>query len=484
MAKLHDTSVTGNINASGTIYANGKAVAPLDHTHSVEAITGLDKSVKDIVNATPVANATNATQLAGKTADQYALKSDLTALGESLNTVQYAITKLFKCPRYVSSSYDNKFVQVKLAHKFIASDDVIIEVEDNNTKFTLYGTTNAHLTGAKINIKKFDKDRYFGYYDAQQTIFMTTSGDFVFRGVGLNDELVSVTIKSSHPIEASDFTLLPRDMSVNYNNYNMAMKRGLTNIDIIPFISDNFSLDNCVYKVNTLFNKKPSYLKLENVRGATGNFVIYDLTNMVELYIGTVGLDVFGYYNGSGVPAPIVLKSYNEMVIDLTNLSTNLAVRGDCIAYFKYNSNIPSYTNAVTLPSPKPESAVVGTTFPTLADVSKILGQSVTINGRTYDTNTNIDLQSTQVYPATAINGQTLTIGGENTITARANGGNADTVGGLSPNSFITTDNLARKYYSKVAVYDNDNHLIHPDGTEEWIEYQRPVASEDNLDHL
>ena len=484
MAKLHDTSVTGNINASGTIYANGKAVAPLDHTHSVEAITGLDKSVKDIVNVTPVANATNATQLAGKTADQYALKSDLTALGESLNTVQYAITKLFKCPRYVSFSYDNKFVQVKLASKFIASDDVIIEVEDNNTKFTLYGTTNAHLSSAKINIKKFNNDRYFGYYDAQQTIFMTTSGDFVFRGVGLNDELVSVTIKSSHPIDASDFTLLPRDMSVDYNNYNMAMKRGLTNIDIISFISDNFSLDNCVYKVNKLFNGKPSYLKLENVRGGTSNFIIYDLTNMVELYINTVGLDVFGYYNGSGVPAPTVLKSYNEMVIDLTNLSTNLAVCGDCIAYIKYNSNIPSYMNAVTLPSQKPESAVVGTTFPTLADVSKILGQSVTINGRTYDTNTNIDLQSTQVYPATAINGQTFTIGGENTITARANGGNADTVGGLSPNSFITTDNLARKYYSKVAVYDNDNHLIHPDGTEEWIEYQRPVASEDNLDHL
>lgn len=481
MAKLHDTSVTGNINASGTIYANGKAVAPLDHTHSVQAITGLDKSVKDIVNATPVANATNATQLAGKTADQYALKSDLTALGESLNTVQYAITKLFKCPRYVSSSYDNKFVQVKLASKFIASDDVIIEVEDNNTKFTLYGTTNAHLTGAKINIKKFDKDRYFGYYDAQQTIFMTTSGDFVFRGVGLNDELVSVTIKSSHPIDASDFTLLPRDMSIDYNN--MTMKRSLANIDIIPFISDNFSLNNRVYKVNKLFNGNPSYLKLENVRGGS-NFVIYDLTNMVELYIGTVGLDVFGYYNGSGVPAPIVLKSYNEMAIDLTNLSTNLAVCGDCIAHIKYNSNIPSYMSAVTLPSQQPESVVVGTSYPTLADVSKILGQSVTINGITYDTNSDIDLRSTQSFPATAINGQTLTIGGENTITARANGGNADTVGGLSPNSFITTDNLAHRYYSKVAVYDNNNHLIHPDGTEEWIEYQRQSASEDNLDRL
>ena len=94
MAKLHDTSVTGNINASGTIYANGKAVAPLDHTHSTDAITGLDQSVRTIVNATPVANATNATQLAGKAADQYALKSDLTALGERLNQIQYSITKV------------------------------------------------------------------------------------------------------------------------------------------------------------------------------------------------------------------------------------------------------------------------------------------------------------------------------------------------------------------------------------------------------
>ena len=113
------------------------------------------------------------------------------------------------------------------------------------------------------------------------------------------------------------------------------------------------------------------------------------------------------------------------------------------------------------------------------------MGRSLTINGKVYDTNRPIDLNSNQTFPATYINDQSVTIGSmNNTITARANGGNADTVGGLSPNSFITTDNLARKYYSKVAVYDNDNHLIHPDGTEEWIEYQRPQASEDNLDHL
>ena len=112
-----------------------------------------------------------------------------------------------------------------------------------------------------------------------------------------------------------------------------------------------------------------------------------------------------------------------------------------------------------------------------------LLGRSLTINGKVYDTNRPIDLNSNQTFPTTYINEQPITIGGSSTITARANGGNADTVGGLSPNSFITTDNLAYRYFSKVAVYDNNNHLIHPDGTEEWIEYQRPEP-DDGLDHL
>ncbi len=481
MAKLHDTSVTGNINASGTIYANGKAVAPLDHTHSVQAITGLDKSVKDIVNATPVANATNATQLAGKTADQYALKSDLTALGESLNTVQYAITKVFKCPKHTGSIYDQKYVQVKLASKFVNNEEnVTIEVEDNNTKITLYGTTDTRLRAAVFNIKRLDTNRYLNYYEAVPTVYKIAADNFTFGGIGLNDELVSVTLKSNQPIDASDFTLLPRDKSITYTS--ITTKCTMTNQDIIPFLTNNFSLDRNIYKVNKSSSTSSSkYLHIVNINKGS-NFFVYDLTNMIVLSINPYTYDVVGYYNGSGVEAPRVAKYYNEMAIDASTLSDNLAICGDCIAFI-YNSSIPSYMSAVTLPSQSPESSVVGSN-PTLADISKILGQSVTINGITYDTNSDIDLRSTQSFPATAINGQTLTIGGENTITARANGGNADTVGGLSPNSFITTDKLARSYYSKVAVYDNDNHLIHPDGTEEWIEYQRPQASEDNLDHL
>lgn len=482
MAKLHDTSVTGNINASGTIYANGKAVAPLDHTHSVDAITGLDKSVKDIVNTTPVTNATNATQLAGKTADQYALKSDLTALGESLNTVQYAITKVFKCPRYVSHVYDNKYMQVKLASKLANNSDVNIIVEDSRTKYTITGTTNFGYDNIKFDIKKMNADWYFDYDGmVNLAVYKTAPDNFVFGGIGISDEPISVTVQSSQPIDASDFTLLSRDMSVNYNN--LTSKIIVPNTDIIPFISDNFNLERNVYKVGTTLapGRVPSYLSISIKTGE--QFVVYDLTNKIVIRISGTSHDVYGYYNGSGVQDPRVLKYSNDIVIDLSTLSTNLAIYGNCLARIKYDSNIPSYMNSVSLPSQQPESVAVSNA-PTLANISRILHQSVTINGITYDTNSNIDLQSTQTYPATTVNDQTLTIGGNNTITARANGGNADTVGGLSPNSFITTDNLARKYYSKVAVYDNDNHLIHPDGTEEWIEYQRPVASEDNLDHL
>ena len=483
MAKLHDTSVTGNINASGTIYANGKAVAPLDHTHSVEAITGLDKSVKDIVNATPVANATNATQLAGKTADQYALKSDLTALGESLNTVQYAITKVFKCPRYVSHVYDNKYMQVKLASKFVNNNDINIIVEDSRTKYTITGTTNFGYDNIKFGIKKMDAAWYFDYTGmVDLAVYKTAPDNFVFGGIGISDEPISVTVQSSQPIDASDFTLLPRDMSVNYNN--LTSKVIVPNTDIIPFISDNFNLERNVYKVGTTLapGRVPSFLSIPNIRDG-GQFVVYDLTNKIVIRIGGLSHEVLGYYKGSSIQDPRVLKRNNAIAIDLSTLSTNLAIYGNCLVRIKYDSNIPSYMSSVPLVAQQPESVAVGST-PTLADISRILHQSITINGITYDTNSDIDLRSTQSFPATAINGQSITIGGENTITARANGGNADTVGGLSPNSFITTDKLARSYYSKVAVYDNDNRLIHPDGTEEWIEYQRPQASEDNLDHL
>lgn len=484
MAKLHDTSITGNINASGTIYANGKAVAPLDHTHSVDSITGLNQSVQNIVNATPVANATNATQLAGKAADQYALKSDLTTLGESLNKIQYSITKVFKCPKYVSHVYDNKYMQVKLASKFVNNKDITIIVEDSRTKYTINGTDNFDYDHIKFDIKKIDTTWYFAFTGmVDLAVFKTSSDNFVFGGVGIYDEPISVTIQSSQPIEASDFTLLPRDMSVDYTN--LASKIIIPNTDIIPFISDNYNLERNVYKVSRTLapGRTASYLSIPSISRSGTNFVVYDLTNKVAIRIGGASHDVYGYYNGTNVAEPRVMKYGDDIDIDLSTFSNNIAIYGNVIAYIKYDSNIPSFMDRVSLPSPQSESLAVNNA-PTLADISRILGQSITINGKYYDINSNIDLQSTQTFPATTVNGQALTIGSDNTITARANGGNADTVGGLSTSSFVTTDNLATRTYSKVAVYDNNNHLIHPDGTEEWIEYQRPTDADNNLDHL
>lgn len=468
MAKLHDTSVTGNINASGTIYANGKAVAPLDHTHTVDNITGLNQSVKNIVNATPVANATNSAQLAGKAADQYALKSDLTTLRESLNTVQYSITKTFNCPRYVSHIYDNKYVQVKLASKFVNNSDINIIVEDSRTKYTITGTNNFNYDNIKFDIKKMDTAWYFDYADmVQLAVYKTAPDNFVFGGVGIKDEPISVTIQSSQPIDASDFTLLPRDMSVKYNN--LSSKLIVPNTDIIPFISDNFNLERSIYKVSKTLdpNKTPSFLSIPGIK-SSATFIVYDLTNKIVIRVGGSSHDILGYCNLTNVQNPKIFKYDNDIAIDLSTLSTNLVIYGDCLAYIKYNSKIPSFMTSVPLAQRQSEALAISR-GPSLADVGRILHQSITINGVSYDTNTNIDLQSTQTFPATTVNGQTLTIGGNNTITARANGGNADTVGGLSTSSFITTDKLVSSTYNKIPVFNSDGHIVYPDGSEEWI---------------
>ena len=486
MAKLHDTSVTGNINASGTIYANGKAVAPLDHTHSVQAITGLDKSVKDIVNATPVANATNATQLAGKTADQYALKSDLTALGERLNQVQYSITKVFKTPNYVSFSYDNNFVKITLSDRMANITNKAIIVEDDTMKFVinLFSQSNFSLYNKIIIKDKVDVDKYYDYSVTMPTIYRVSDTTFIVGGICTTNGnlLASITLQSNEPITADDFTISARDQAYNLNN--ASAKKVVSSRDLIPHFAEKY-IDTQKFGYLYTIKKPGTYDRRLDLHldSTTSTVYIYTLNPMSNMALGVNGNGIVSYNAANVRNEPSVAISGLTVYIDLSTISDDFVILGDCTATYSTSGLLSS-----TPPKDLPQSMGSGIDENRALSFNKVLdllGRSVTINGAIYDTKYDININRLLTFPETYINDQSVTIGSMyNTITARANGGNADTVGGLSPNSFITTDNLARKYYSKVAVYDNDNHLIHPDGTEEWIEYQRPVASEDNLDHL
>lgn len=484
MAKLHDTSVTGNINASGTIYANGKAVAPLDHTHSVQAITGLDKSVKDIVNATHVANATNAAQLAGKTADQYALKSDLTALGERLNQIQYSIAKVFKTPNYVSSSYDNKYVKITLSDRMASVNKVLI-IEDATKKFIIDTFTVPGFTNNKIIFKdKADVELYNNYSDTVPIIYRVSDTTFIVGGICTTNGnlLASITLQSNEPITADDFTISARDQAYNLNN--ASAKKVVSSRDLIPHFAEKY-IDTQKFGYLYTIKKPGTYDRRLDLHldSTTSTVYIYTLNPMSNMALGVNGNGIVSYNAANVRNEPSVAISGLTVYIDLSTISDDFVILGDCTATYSTSGLLSS-----TPPKDLPQSMGSGIDENRALSFNKVLdllGRSVTINGAIYDTKYDININRLLTFPATYINDQSVTIGSMyNTITARANGGNADTVGGLSPNSFITTDNLARKYYSKVAVYDNDNHLIHPDGTEEWIEYQRPVASEDNLDHL
>ena len=486
MAKLHDTSVTGNINASGTIYANGKAVAPLDHTHSVQAIAGLDKSVKDIVNATPVANATNATQLAGKTADQYALKSDLTALGERLNQIQYSITKTFKCPNYVSFSYDNNFVKITLSDRMANITNKAIIVEDDTMKFVinLFSQSNFSLYNKIIIKDKVDVDKYYDYSVTMPTIYRVSDTTFIVGGICTTNGnlLASITLQSNEPITADDFTISARDQAYNLNN--ASAKKVVSSRDLIPHFAEKY-IDTQKFGYLYTIKKPGTYDRRLDLHldSTTSTVYIYTLNPMSNMALGVNGNGIVSYNAANVRNEPSVAISGLTVYIDLSTISDDFVILGDCTATYS-TSGLLSFTPPKDLPQNMGGSIDENRAL-SFNKVLDLLGRSVTINGMIYDTKYDININRLLTFPATYINDQSVTIGSMyNTITARANGGNADTVGGLSPNSFITTDNLARKYYSKVAVYDNDNHLIHPDGTEEWIEYQRPVASEDNLDHL
>lgn len=484
MAKLHNTSVNGNLNASGTIFSGGRAVAPLEHTHNVNAITGLEESVKNIVNSAPVNTATNSTQLGGKAADQYALKSDLTALGERLNQIQYSITKVFKCPGYISSSYDNNYVKITLSDRLANSTNNALIIEDNTFKFIINTFTYQSFYSNKIIIKdKIDIDRYINYSHTAPTIYRVSDTTFIVGGICTStaNELASITLQSSEPITADDFTISARDQSYNLNT--ASIKKTLSNKELIPYFAEkyiatsNFGYLYSIKKYNINSDRRLD-IRLEST---SSTVYIYDLTSINKIVLGVNGNGVNLYYNETYNRTPVVATSGLYVYIDLSTISNDFVILGNCIASYS-TSNMPSFATQRALP--EQTSFIDERIALSRHQVLDLLNRSVIINGTVYDTKYNIDTNSTQTYPATYINGQSVIIGStNNTITARANGGNADTVGGLSPNSFITTDNLAYRYFSKVAVYNNDNHLIHPDGTEEWIEYQRPEL-DDGFDHL
>ena len=459
MAKLHNTSVTGDINASGRIFANGKAVAPLEHTHALDQITGLNTAIDTKLRNATVATAENSNKLNGKAANQYALKSDLTALGEQLNQIQYSITKVFKCPRHTSSVYDNKII-----------------VEDDTYVMTVTNLTNS-LTSKIVVKNKLNVEQILNYSTTNPVIYHVSNNTVIFAGVGITDNMVSVTLQSAEPITANDFTLAQREPSLNLST--LSNKKTISIMEMIPYIADKCVPVTGRGYLYTLPKRNPLYNRLDLFLDPNGPGVyVYDFDN--EIVIGIRGGNITYYYNSSARTPKVATYNTNSAYIDMTTISDNIAIYGACVATYS-SSGIPSFANVKMLPASV--SFVDEDTTLSFRQALNLLGRGVTINGNTYDMLSNIDLNSTQTFPATTINDQSIIIGGNSTITARANGGNADTVGGLNPNSFITKDNLAYRYFSKVAVYDNNNHLIHPDGTEEWIEYQSS-APDDGFDHL
>ena len=483
MAKLHNTSVTGDINASGRIFANGKAVAPLEHTHALDQITGLNDAIDTKLRNATVATAENSNKLNGKPADQYALKTDLTALGEQLNQIQYSITKVFKCPNYVSSSYDNNYVKITLSDRLANSTNKALIIEDNTKKFIInqFGIPNFYSN--KIILKdKIDITQYTSYSHAIPTIYRVSDTTFIVGGICTStaNELASITLQSSEPITADDFTISARDQAYNLNT--ASIKKTLSIKELIPYFAEkyidtsNFGYLYSIKKPNISYDRRLD-IRLEST---SSTVYIYDLSSINKIVLGVNGNGVTLYYNETYNRTPVVATSGLYVYIDLSTISNDFVILGNCIASYS-TSNMPSFATQRALP--EQVQFIDERTALTYHQVLDLLNRSVIINNTVYDTKYNIDTNSTQSFPTTTVNGQALTIGSSNTITARANGGNADTVGGLSPNSFITTDNLAYRYFSKVAVYNNDNHLIHPDGTEEWIEYQRPEP-DDGFDHL
>lgn len=483
MAKLHDTSVTGNINASGTIYANGKAVAPLDHTHNIDAITGLEQSVKNIVNSAPVDTATNATQLGGKAADQYALKTELTALGERLNQIQYSITKVFKCPNYVSSSYDNKYVKITLSDRIANSTKAII-VEDDTKKFIINVFAIPTFFNNKIIIKdKINVGLYYEYDDIVPTIYRVSDTTFIVGGICVfnDNELASITLQSNEPITADDFTISGRDHAYNLNS--ASAKKTLSSRDLIPHFAEKYADTRFGY-LYTMSKPKTSEIRLDlHLESAFSNIYIYSLSETNKIVLGINSNGITSWYADSYEHEPRIAIRGLTVYIDLSTLSNDFVILGDCTASYS-TSNIPSFATLKTLPAFSGISDIDESNALTYNQVLDLLGRSILVNGNHWDIKYNIDT-SGQSYPTIRINDQSIVIGANNVLTARANGGNADTVGGLSPNSFITTDKLVTNIYSKVAVYDNQNHLVHPDGTEEWIEYKRPAENTGvEIEHL
>lgn len=452
MAKLKNTNIDSSLDA-GSITVSGNEVALANHTHNIADImtdSYLQTKVLSFIDDHPV----NAHTLDNHTLSDFVLKEPGYNYTKTINVVLNPTSEGICIGGTHTTSTTPKF-------KVIIDDGV----------YELY-YINGELNYEYSCVKKLKLDKwisngflYVGQYQGRRCVF-NFDGD---QPAGMN-ATVKVTIIADGEIPDGyiDITKIPKGNITSINNtitYMIKNTNTISRLNLDGYMYYRKETDDkSLYPVNTFVGRPIT------------NSIYKDRTNR-SLYIFNLG-----------VSKSIILDLDNSIVVDInngvitTNSSKPIKYNGNYISCENLSENLVftqgvvfltdatgiSFTNTAGTATFTNNGLLYNIDMMKKVFLQKDILSTININSISYKLSDNITIPTVNDFSAT-INGQTLTNGANLTIdTTQDRAINASTLNGLSSDQFVKTSEVIAGT-GKIARYNEQGHLIYPDGSEEWI---------------
>lgn len=475
MAKLRDTNVRDRLEVVGSITSGGKEVSKAGHSHSLSELSGINEAVIELMKKN---TAYNSERLNGLTSDEY-LKSkgyqELIVLADmeypniknllmtlnNKNTFKISAIKLDllinHCPvnLVLDLTADRGATYIDQSDSYVSSRLIGFRFKVQNTgdKFSL-SINNIDVFAAKI--VKFS------------VINKTSTGINIPDVTQLKTNLVVSTLAGFNETEGDLIRIRP---IMNYNsisingmsksfiatNFNMKRFYGNSNASTFayyPVLTDCICVGDKAGNIKVFDIRDKSSIKVYDLSNGTVNFRFTDVNNKDFDSSTNLLIDADSVFNGQ----------YN--ILALGNTENNFFYPYGCIDRLDDGSRHLSFTNVTNIPD---WVYAIRDHYRSLLGLSPLIRLTGKINGVTYNGTSDIEVPAAKLKTPVNINGVQFDGTRDITITARANGGNADSLGNLNASQFVKQTDVGNAA-NKIVKYNDKGQLEWPNGYKEYFE--------------
>lgn len=475
MAKLRDTNVKDHLEVVGSITSGGKEVSKAGHSHIISELSGINEAVIELMKKN---TAYNSERLNGLTSDEY-LKSrgyqELIALADTeypniknlsmvlnnKNTFKISAIKLDllinHCPvnLVLDLTADRDATYVDQASSYVSSKLIGFRFKVQNTgdKFIL-SINNIDIFTAKI--VKFS------------VINKTSTGINIPDVAQLKTNLVVSTPAGFNESEGDLIRVRP---IMNYNSISIdGMSKSFisTNFNMKRFYGNSNASTFAYYPVLTeciCVGDKDGNVKVFDLRDKS-SMKVYDLSNgSINFRFTDMNSKDFDSATNLLIDAGSVFNGqYN--ILTLGNTENNFFYPYGCIDRLDDGSRYLSFTNVVDIPA---WVYAIRDHYRSLLGLSPLIKLTGKINGVEYTGTSDIVVPAPKLQTPRSINGVQFDGTQDITITAKANGGNAETLGGLTSGQYIKATDVGNEP-GKIVRYNENGRQVWPNGIEEYFE--------------